>query len=181
MKRQSVLWISLFVLTLVLIFLIPRLLVSQSPQVIPASQDTQVPQDMMNGGMMGGDMGTIHQLFAAHNQIRRTFEEIPNGIRSVTESDTPAIAALIQAHVPNMYQRIVTQQGIPMIRMSSTLPVMARNANQYQRHFEIAPLGLIVTETSDDPQMVATIREHAREVSRFVKEGMPAMMDGMMR
>jgi hypothetical protein len=54
MKRQSVLWIVLFVCTLGLILLTPRLLASQNPPVVPESQNTQVAQGMMQGsGMMG--------------------------------------------------------------------------------------------------------------------------------
>jgi hypothetical protein len=80
-----------------------------------------------------------------------------------------------------MYQRINNRQGIPMIMMSSTLPAMAQNADQYQRHFQFTPKGIVVTETSNDPDMVSVIREHARAVDRFVAEGMPAMMNNMMR
>ena len=35
---------------------------------------------------------------------------------------------------------------------------------------------IVVTKTSGDPKMVALIREHARKVSSFLKEGMPCMM-----
>jgi hypothetical protein len=99
----------------------------------------------------------------------------------VTESDNPQVSALIQSHVPKMYQRINDGQGIPMMMMSSTLPAMAQNADRYQRHLQLTLKGIVVTETSDDPDMVAVICEHAREVNRFVAEGMPAMMNNMMR
>lgn len=56
-----------------------------------------------------------YQLFANHDQIRRTVAEILGGIRSITESDNPQVAALIKEHVPRMYQRIENGQGIPMI------------------------------------------------------------------
>jgi hypothetical protein len=178
MKRKSVLWIVEFVLALGFVLLIPKLV---------TSYQTQVAQGMMSGGMMrvgmmgGGDMGTIRQLFANHNQVHRTIKEIPGGIHAVTESDNPQVSALIQSHVPRMYQRINDGQGIPMIMMSSTLPVMAQNADRYQRHLQLTRKGIVVTETSNDPDMVAVIREHAREVNRFVAEGMPAMMNNMMR
>lgn len=35
-------------------------------------------------------------------------------------------------------------------------------------------------ETSDDPALTDAIRAHAREVNGFVRDGMPAMMQGMM-
>ena len=177
MKRQSVLWIVLFILTLGLIFLVPKLVTSQQTPIAQSMMDG----DMMGSGMMSGDMGIIHQLFVNHSQIHRTVQDVPGGIRSVTESDNPKIAALIQAHVPTMYQRIKTGQSMPIIGMSSTLPIMLHNADRYERKFDMTAKGLKVTETSNDPKMVAVIQEHAREVTRFVAEGMPAMMENMMK
>lgn len=43
------------------------------------------------------------------------------------------------------------------------------------------PKGVVVTETSNDPRLTQAIRDHAREVTGFVRDGMPAMMRGMMR
>ena len=94
MKRQLFLGIALFFLTLGLITVVPRLATSQETQVA-----------MCGDGMMGGnreDMQIVHQLFANHDQIRRTVEEIPGGVRTLTESDNPQITALIQAHVKSM-------------------------------------------------------------------------------
>ena len=173
MRRQLFVWILLFVLTLGLILGIPLLV---------NSQEIFIAQGMM-GGMMGNssDMNTIHQLFANRNLIHRTVEELPNGIRAVTESDNPDVAALIQSHVPKMYQRVDTGQRFPMIRMVPTLPTMFDNADRYQRQYELTSKGIIVTETSSDREMVEVIQEHAREVTQFVEEGMSAMRGGMMQ
>ena len=48
-------------------------------------------------------------------------------------------------------------------------------------HARSNPKGVAVTETADDAAKIATIRAHAREINGFVREGMPAMMRGMMR
>ena len=174
MRRQFVFRIVLFILTLGLILVTPLLV---------NSREILVAQGMMHDGMMGGggDMNIIHQLFANRGQIHRTVKEIPNGIQAVTESDDPNVTALIQSHVPKMYQRIDNGQTFPMIRMVATLPTMFSNANRYQRQYELTSKGIIVTETSDDREMLDVIREHAREVTGFVEEGMPAMMENMMR
>ena len=82
------------------------------------------------GWRMGGnreDMQIVHQLFANHNLIRCTVEEIPGGIRTVTESDNPQVAALLQQHVGSMHQRL--DQGQCFAMMSRTLPIMFQNAN----------------------------------------------------
>lgn len=137
---------------------------------------------MMDGGMMGGnrqDMQIVHQLFANHSLIRRTVEEIPGGVRTVTESDIPQVTALIQAHVQSMHQRV--DEGRWFAMMSRTLPTMFRNANRYQREFELTPKGIVVTKTSDDPNLVAVLQEHSREISDYVARGNPWMGEGRMR
>src|SRR5690349_2051582 len=56
-------------------------------------------------GMMGRDstaaaiMPVVHQLLMNHEKLRRTVELLPNGIRTVTESDDPAMVQLIRTHV----------------------------------------------------------------------------------
>lgn len=64
--------------------------------------------------------------------------------------------------------------------MSSSLPTLFRNSNGYRRELTLTAKGVVVTETSTDPQLANAIRTHAQEVSGFVRDGMPAMMRGMM-
>ena len=148
---------------------------------------------MMGGNMMGGDgmaemmapgnmmgpMRTGMALFARHAKIRRTVTEIPGGVRAVTESDDPATATLIQAHVSEMYQRLDENRAFPYM-MSRSVPAMFAHSTRYRRKLEALPNGVAITETSNDPEMVAVIKVHAQEISDFVREGMPAMMHGMM-
>jgi hypothetical protein len=56
---------------------------------------------MMGGGMMGGpmDMSRYMQMFMCHREISRVVEEIPGGVRTTTESNSPDLAAQLQAHV----------------------------------------------------------------------------------
>ena len=136
----------------------------------------------MGGGMMGaataGDMGTYMELFARHRELRRTVEEIPGGVRTVTESDTPELVAQLQAHVADMYQHL--DQGAEVRCMSDSLPTLFRNADGYRRRLATTRKGVAVTETSNDPRLTEAIRAHAHEVTGFVRDGMPAMMRGMM-
>ena len=64
--------------------------------------------------------------------------------------------------------------------MSSSLPTLFRHASGYRRDLVFTAKGVVVTETSSDPQLTKAIREHAQEVSGFVRDGMPSMMRGMM-
>ncbi len=132
-------------------------------------------------GMMGvepADMRTYMNMFMRHNQIDRVVEEIPGGVRTTTQSAAPDLAAQLQAHVSGMYTRL--DQGSEVACMSDSLPTLFRNAVGYRRSLTFTPTGVIAEETAEDPRLVAAIRAHAREVSGFVRDGMPAMMGPMM-
>ena len=136
----------------------------------------------MGGGMMGGatsaDMNSYMFLFGRHAEIRRSVDEIPGGVRTTTESDDPALTARLQEHVASMYGHV--DQGREVRCMSDSLPLLFRHGGDYRRQLTVTPRGVTATETSGDPELVAAIRAHAREVSGFVRDGMPAMMRGMM-
>ena len=64
--------------------------------------------------------------------------------------------------------------------MSSSLPTLFRNARGYRRQLTLTAKGASATETSSDPHLAQLVRGHANEVSGFVRDGMPAMMQGTM-
>jgi hypothetical protein len=134
-----------------------------------------------DGGMMGvsgTDMARYMEMFNRHNEIARTVEEIPGGIRTTTQSDSPDLAAQLKSHVSSMYSHV--DQGAEVMCMSGSLPTLFRNSNGYRRQLTLTPTGVIAEETADDPELVQAIRAHAGEVSGFVRDGMPPMMRGMM-
>lgn len=144
----------------------------------PGFRLTNGPGD---GGMMGvgpADMRVYMDMFMRHSQINRVVEEIPRGVRTTTESNSPDLAAQLQAHVSSMYTRL--GQGAEVMCMSSSLPTLFRNASGYRRQLTFTPTGVIAEETADDPNLTEAIRAHAREVTGFVVDGMPAMMGPMM-
>ncbi len=132
-------------------------------------------------GFMGADpmdMSNYMEMFARHNEISRTVEEIPGGVRTTSESNSEDLAAQLQAHVSSMYSHI--GQGAEVMCMSQTLPTLFRSAGAYRRQLTFTPKGVIAEETADDPHITEVIRAHAREVTGFVEQGMPAMMQQMM-
>ena len=146
-----------------------------------------IPGDGMMGGGTGGgmmgsatsaDMSLYMDLFNRHTELRRTVTQIPGGIRTTTESDAPELVSQLQAHVSSMYGHV--SQGAEVMCMSDSLPTLFRNASGYHRQLTLTAKGVTVTETSSDSRLTAAIREHAQEVSGFVRDGMPAMMRGMM-
>ena len=95
------------------------------------------PEMMMHGhaGPMSGPMGAmqhadasfaddmrlVHAMLVDNTKIKRTVENLPDGIRTVTESDDPAVARAIKAHVASMETRL--KEGRLFNLFSPTLPV----------------------------------------------------------
>ena len=96
------------------------------------------------------DMSRYTEMFNRHNEITRTVEEIPGGVRTTTESNAPDLVAQLQAHVSSMYSRL--DQGAEVMCMSNSLPTLFRHANGYHRQLTLTPTGVIAEETADDPQ-----------------------------
>lgn len=142
--------------------------------VMPANQG-----GMMSGGMMGSatsaDMSTYMDLFNRHTDIRRTVEMVPGGIRTTTESDAPDLVGAapgahlqhVQPSQPGGRGHVHERQPADPVPECDRLPPPARDTSK----------GVTVTETSTDPALTSAIRRHAREVSGFVRDGMPATSD----
>ena len=77
------------------------------------------------------------EMFSRHNEIRRSVEEIPGGVRTTTESDSPDLAALLHQHVPSMYTHL--DQGGEIMCMSQSLPTLFRSASDYHRQITLTP------------------------------------------
>ena len=133
---------------------------------------------LMSTGPPNMDMGLYMEMFRRHSELTRRVEEIPGGMRTTTESDSPDLVGQLQAHVSAMYSNV--DQGAEVMCMSGTLPTLFRRAVDYQRQLTFTPKGVVAVETSGDPDLTRVIRAHAVEVTGFVNEGMPAMMGPMM-
>jgi hypothetical protein len=138
----------------------------------------------MGGPMMGrmqhgdasfaDDMRLVHAMLFDHDKIKRTVINLPDGIRTVTESDDPGVARAITAHVASMEQRL--KDGKIFNLFSPTLPVLFENRDKIKTVVESTDRGSTVTQTSGDPKVVAALQAHALEVSELARDGMAAMM-----
>lgn len=137
----------------------------------------------MAGGMQHGDasfaddMRLVHAMLFDHDKIKRTVTNLPDGIRTVTESEDPGVARAIKAHVASMQERL--KGGKIFNLFSPTLPVLFENKDKIRTVAETTNGGSIVTQTSDDSAVVAALQAHAVEVSELARDGMAAMMRGM--
>ena len=145
---------------------------------------------MQHGGPMGmmgmmhsgdaafqADMQLVHEMLAGHDKIKRTVENLPDGIRTVTESDDPQVAQALKAHVASMEQRL--KDGRIFNLFSPTLPVLFENKDKITTTVEMTSNGAIVKQTSADAQVVAALQAHAGEVDELARDGMAGMMRGM--
>lgn len=123
------------------------------------------------------DMGVAMNLVHENTKIRRTVTRLPDGIRTVTESDDPKLAQDIKVHVASMTGRL--ESGKEFNIFSTTLPVIFDNAKRIESTIDYTAKGAIVTRTSQDPKVVAALQGHADEVTELVKEGPVAFHRGM--
>ena len=145
-------------------------------------QNGTMRRGMMQGGMMQGGMGrqmqdmrTIRALLASHERIEREVQELPNGVRTVTRSEDPQVAALIRAHVRDMHARYRRDQ--PIRAMDPLFRELFERRDEARLEFRDIPGGIEVLHTSDNPQVVALIRQHADHfVDGVVERGMAGAM-----
>ena len=124
------------------------------------------------------DMGLVHDLLMNHTKIKRTVTNLPNGIKTVTESDDPNVAQTIKAHVASMSERL--KDGREFNIFSTTLPVLFENRDKIKSEVTLTEKGSVVTRTSTDAKVVAALQGHAAEVTELAQEGPVAMQRGMM-
>lgn len=144
-----------------------------------AMDHTQQQHPEMGGGdaAFAADMNLVHGLVMNHGAITRTVTHLPDGIRTLTTSSDPEIAALIVAHVASMAARL--ESGEVFNLFSPTLPTIFEGSDRIRSEFEYTDRGVAVVQTSDDPALVKALQAHAEEVTELVDEGMAAMMRGM--
>lgn len=134
----------------------------------------------MGGGdeAFAADMELVHQLVTNNQAITRTVEHLPDGIRTLTQSSSPAVAGFLAAHVASMEQRL--ESGDEFNLFSETIPILFENRDKISSEFRYLEMGVEVIQTSDDPVVVQALQDHSEEVTELVDEGMIAMMRGMM-
>ena len=141
--------------------------------------DDDMRQAMMSESMgpeMMEDMRPIREMLMNHEQIERRVEDLPNGVKTWTTSENPQIAAAIQKHVRQMHERIKEKK--PIRQMDPLFREIFKHADKIEMEIEDLPNGVLVLETSEDPQVVKLIQQHAHKaVSEFAGQGMQRAME----
>lgn len=115
------------------------------------------------------DQSVFHELLRRHDSLRREVENLPNGIRSVTETDDPALVPLLQEHVHEMHRRL--EEGFGLRHWDAAFVEIFAQKDKVKMQITDTEKGVVVTETSDDPNVVKLIQAHGVVVSAFVNSG----------
>lgn len=138
----------------------------------------------MRGGMQGGahgrghgrdEMAAIWELIDRHAAIERRVQEIPGGVRTVTTSNDPEVVATLQRHAGDMAELVETGGRIRM--WDPLFAELLSHTDEIVMEVESITDGVVVTETSERPEVAALIRAHADKVSEFVRRGEEAYFE----
>jgi intracellular sulfur oxidation DsrE/DsrF family protein len=121
---------------------------------------------------MQGDMTTLHAMFADRDKIQRTVTNLSDGAEAITESDDETIANLLKEHVPAMEDRVLGNNPLPPMTFHPIFVELIKHAEDYTLTYEETEKGIKVKYQANDPYVVMLVQEHAKLVSRFIKNGM---------
>ncbi len=143
--------------------------------------------DMVNmPGLRGEDVSEeetreMAEMFRQFPQISREVTNLPNGIRTVTYSEDEELMGIIVSHVVGMINRVEDGRDPGVFIQSPTLDIFFQRRDRLKTEIETTAEGIVVVQTSDDPELVAALHAHAAEVSDMVARGMMAVHERMMR
>ncbi|MEP2784737.1 MAG: hypothetical protein ABJO67_05375 [Pseudoruegeria sp.] len=160
-------------------------------------------QHMSGGGHMHGADGTGHDeinmpglrgknatpqesaelavMFRNFGTITREVTNLPNGIRTVTRSSDEEVMNQLVSHVFGMIQRVEDKDDPKIIIQSRTLDIFFQRGDKIESEIELTDEGIVVTQTSQDTELVTALQEHAAEVTDMADRGMEAVHEKMMQ
>lgn len=118
-------------------------------------------------------------LFSNFDTITREVENLPNGIRSVTRSSDPMVMEALVSHSVGMIDRVGQKDDPKIMIQSPTLDVFFLHGDEILSDVSVEDEGLVVVQTSDNPEVVAALHTHAAEVSAMADRGMQAVHEMM--
>lgn len=120
-------------------------------------------------------------MFRNFQRISREVTNLPDGIRTVTFSEDPELMSVVTSHVTGMIARVEEGRDPQVFIQSPTLDILFERRDRIETEIETTEAGVVVTQTSDDPEVAAALQTHAAEVTAMVDRGMAAVHEAMMR
>lgn len=143
--------------------------------------------DMVNmPGLRGDDVSEeetaeMALMFRQFQSITRSVDILPNGIRTVTGSDDPQVMAAIASHVTVMINRVEEGRDPGVFIQSPTLDIFFERGDQITTEIDVTDAGIVVVQSSEDPELVTALHVHAAEVTDMADRGMDAVHERMMQ
>lgn len=120
-------------------------------------------------------------MFRSFKTITRQVTNLPKGIRTITKSSDEKVMANLVSHVTGMIGRVENKNDPKITIQSPTLDIFFARGDGIHSEIEITDEGIVVVQTSDDPEVVAALQIHAAEVSDMANRGMEAVHEMMMK
>ena len=120
-------------------------------------------------------------MFRNFETLSREVTNLDNGIRTVTRSSDPVVMENLVSHVTGMIGRVANLDDPKIIIQSPTLDIFFVRGENIQSDISVTEDGIVVVQTSDDPEVVAALQIHAAEVSAMAERGMQAVHEMMMK
>ena len=143
--------------------------------------------DMANMPGLQGENATDEEsaelalMFRKFRTMTREVENLPNGIRTVTRSSDPQVMDALVSHTVGMIDRVGQKDDPRIFIQSPTLDIFFARGDRILSEIDVTEEGVIVIQTSDDPEVVAALHTHAAEVTAMVEQGMHAVHMMMMQ
>ena len=155
------------------IFEKPAAAAADSQTQLQLRRTTLVAQPVQRGGGppadVRADQDVFHYLLENHKKIRRSVKLTDSGVDTLTESDSPEVAAKIKEHVASMHKRVVDGRGLRF--WDQLFATIFKHHAKIEMSYEETEKGVKVSESSSDPMVAGLIKAHAEVVSLFVKNG----------
>jgi hypothetical protein len=120
-------------------------------------------------------------MFRNFETITREVTNMPDGIRTVTVSSDDDVMAALVSHVVVMVDRVERGDDPEILIQSPTLDIFFARGDSIQTEIDFTDEGIVVVQTSNDPEVVAALHLHADEVTDMADRGMEAVHEAMMR
>jgi hypothetical protein len=149
------------------------------------------------GGMMGHDevnmpglqgknatpeeSADLAVMFNNFKTFTRTVTNLPDGIRTVTTSSDPKVMTALTTHVSGMIGRVEALDDPQIFIQSPTLDIFFQRGKGITSTIDVTDEGIVVVQTSADPEVVTALHTHAGEVSDMAARGMQAVHEMMMK
>jgi hypothetical protein len=141
--------------------------------------------DEANMPGLRGENATVEEsaelalLFRSFDTITREVENLPKGIRTVTRSSDRAVMDALVNHSVGMIDRVGQMDDPQILIQSPTLDIFFLHGNEILSDISVEDEGLVVVQTSDNPEIIEALQKHAAEVTAMTERGMPAVHEMM--